>query len=156
MSGYFAQTEGREFVVRGDEGLRPRETGLLQELSTRFQALDNLVAARLIELEIIMVQAMLDDVVAGIVEQITNKLLVGTDGSSPDLIGILFAQEPFQLAIGHFGIGGDIWNRGEIDRQAMVEERTIKLFEAFDRSQRIGVIVAENYVAHNFSSMSCS
>src|SRR5438477_8900 len=58
-------------------------------------------------------------------------------------------QETFRVAIGASEVGAHFRNNGQIDRQPAIEKWAVKTFETLDGRQRVGVVIAQDYVSHS-------
>ena len=79
-SCHFAKVRPREFVVRCDKRFRPLESCFEEQLGPALEASGRMVGSKTLEFEIIVMQTVLEDLVAGIVFQIGDECRVRADG----------------------------------------------------------------------------
>src|SRR5205085_9630105 len=90
------------------------ETGLDQRFAALIQPGGNFLEGITLKFKIVMMQAMLNDVEAGISAQILDQLLIGSNGNTSLSCPVSIGQKSLGTAIGQFGLSGNIRNRGEI------------------------------------------
>src|SRR5690606_2564528 len=101
-----------------------------------------------------MMIAMLHDVITGILVQIMNQPTILRERHGPMRLYTCAKNKLFALAIHSQRISSHARNGGEIHRQLSVQKRPIQPLQTIDGRKRIGVVVAQNYVAHDLASIS--
>jgi len=90
----------------------------------------------------------LDDAIAGFIAEVIGERGVVRDRICLFGIAIGRKQKTFAFAIGRFCIAANCWNDGKVYRHAPLQERAVKLLEAFGGRKCVCIVVPDHDSAH--------
>src|SRR4029078_9828134 len=86
--------------------------------------------------------------IAGVFQQILDKSRVIPDRNEFFFRAVARDEKAFQNVLAVSGVGTNVGNDGQIDRQPALEKRPVEAFEKSDWGQCVGIVVSQDNVTH--------